>query len=145
MDGTWQPAFGEPWRMLGLEVLGRLIDVLPVLREGCTPNGELNASSLSSRMMPRPGRSLPGLTEEQLSYDFCLLASLGSHGLAGVKGVDCWRKDTSARTRSLEFLIQEHELQCSKFPQQLTCEWTNLSSILVVVGCAIATKLSRGL
>jgi hypothetical protein len=65
MDGTWQPVFGEPWRMLGLEALGRLIDVLLVLQEVCTPNGELSVSSSLSRMMPRDGRSLNGLTEKR--------------------------------------------------------------------------------
>lgn len=42
-EGTWQPASGETRRMLGLEVLERLIDVLLLLRESYTPSGELNA------------------------------------------------------------------------------------------------------
>ena len=54
--------------MLGLEVLGRLIDVLLVLLEACIPNGELSASSFSSRMKPRPGRFLSGLTEERWTW-----------------------------------------------------------------------------
>ena len=63
MDGTWQPAFGETRKMLRQEVLGRLIDVLLVLRDFFTLNGELSASSFSSRTMLRIGRSLSGLIE----------------------------------------------------------------------------------
>lgn len=42
-EEIWQPASGETRRMLGLEVLGRLINELLVLRDFYTPNGELNA------------------------------------------------------------------------------------------------------